>query len=80
MHRLIRKQLSSFTWTLFKVDQLQCEKRSCSKTLFTVQLVHNDGELALIDGEFEDRSYRCVFLSCKRGEERRGRLLSYCIE
>ena len=62
-------------------SRLQCEKRSCSKTLFTVQLVvHNDGELALIDGEFEDRSYRCVFLSCKRGEGRKGRLLSYCIE
>ena len=34
-----------------------------------MQLVHNDGELALIDGECEDRmcSYRCDFLSCKSG-------------
>ena len=31
-------------------------------------------------GEFEDRSYRCVFLSCKRGEGRRWRLLRYCME
>ena len=79
MHRLIKKTIELFYMDTFW-SRLQCEKRSCSKTLFTVQLVHNDGELALIDGEFEDRSYRCVFLSCKRGEGRRGRLLSYCIE
>ena len=79
MHRLIKKTIELFYMTLFKVD---CNVKSAVivRLCFTVQLVHNDGELALIDGEFEDRSYRCVFLSCKRGEERRGRLLSYCIE
>ena len=79
MHRLIKKTIELFYMDTFW-SRLQCEKRSCSKTSFTVQLVHNDRELALIDEEFEDRSYRCVFLSCKRGEGRRGRLLSYCIE
>ena len=79
MHRLIKKTIELFYTDTF-YSRLQCEKRSCSKTLLTVQLVHNDGELAFIDGKFEDRSYRCVFRSCKRGEGRRGRLLSYCIE
>ena len=80
MHRLIKKTIELFYMDTFK-SRLQCERRSCSKTYFTVQLVHKRRR-ACLDRRRIRRPQLPVYFFCPVNVEKdvKDGCLSYCIE